>query len=74
VPDIHGLIQEMGSESLQKYLPLCLILAIRSGLRNFKAKIMVMQPAHHGAITDFMLEFLPEITMKFYRRPMELVG
>jgi len=33
-----------------------------------------MQPAHYGAITDFMLEFLPEIAMKFYCRLMELFG
>ena len=55
-------------------LILFFILASRPGLRHFQAKILVMQPAHHGAITDFMLQFLPEITMEFHRRPMELFG
>jgi hypothetical protein len=39
VPDIYGLIEEIAPELLQKFLPLCFILARRPGLRHFQAKI-----------------------------------
>jgi len=71
-PNFHLLLVEQVFQVLTEGLALGFILAIRPGLGDFEAVVLIMKKTNHGAITDFDLQFAPEVAVELHAGPMGL--
>lgn len=72
-PKVNALILQQLCDELDECLSLLFILTVGPGARYFQSNPLIVKPPHDGAVANFQLTALSQITVKLPSRPMSLV-